>query len=70
MIAVKKVVYQRHNDMFRLYEKYCRQASINSLYWGDSDYSSGEDESRVIAAEPTNEADCDDGFWWRELLLR
>ncbi len=62
MLAVKEVVYQRHNDMFRLYERYCRQVSITDLYWGDSDYSSGEEESEVIAADETNEADCDDGF--------
>ena len=63
ILAVKEVVYQWHNEMFRLYERYCRQASITDIYWGDSDYSSAEEESEeVIAADETNEADCDDGF--------
>ena len=63
MVAVKDVVYQRHKDMFRLYERYCHQVSINKLYWGDSDDDSyGDDQSAVVAADDTHEADCDDGF--------
>jgi len=62
MLAVKDVVYRRHKDMFRLYERYCHQVLITQLYWGHSDDSSGDDESVVVAADDTHEADCDDGF--------
>ncbi len=65
MLAVKDVVYQHHNKMFRLYERYCFQASIKDLYFNDDDNndSSGVEEERaVVSASETNEADCDDGF--------
>ena len=59
MIAVKSVVFERHNEMLRLYEKYCREASMTS-YWGvDQDVDIDEE---IAAADETNEADCDDGF--------
>ena len=62
MLAVKPAVYDRHETMLRLYEKYCDDASLTK-YWGDDD---DEDETteglRVAPAEDTNEADCDDGF--------
>ena len=65
MIAVKEVVYARHRDMFRLYERYCHQASMRDLYFndGEDDDSETEDEHPpVVDADDTNEADCDDGF--------
>ena len=65
MVAVKEVVYARHHDMFRLYERYCHQASINTRYWGDdsgSDSAGEQDNDAVVSADDTCEADCDDGF--------
>jgi len=66
MIAVKEVVYQRHMEMLRLYETYCQQASITDKYYDDDDEELDDDGDSggepVIAADETNEADCDDGF--------
>ena len=59
MIAVKQVVYERHQAMLRMYERYCHEAEM-SKYWGieeDDDL-----DTDVAVADDTNEADCDDGF--------
>ena len=63
MLAVKSVVYERHNFMLQLYEQYCREAS-RKPYWGESEggNDSSGDACEVVEAEDTNEADCDDGF--------
>ena len=58
MIAVKTVVMEKHKEMLRLYEKYCREASTSS-YWGADEQ---DDNDEIAAADETNEADCDDGF--------
>ena len=59
MMAVKSVVFDKHHEMLRLYEKYCREASTPS-YWGaDEDV---DNDQEIFAADETNEADCDDGF--------
>ena len=59
MLAVKSVVFQRHQLMLRLYEKFCRQASMIS-YWGED--KEDDNDQDIAVADETNEADCDDGF--------
>lgn len=60
MLAVKPAVYEQHQNMMRLYEKYCDEVSTNK-YWGGD----GDDECptrEVVPAEEIDEVDCDDGF--------
>ena len=62
MLAVKAVVYANHQNMFRLYEKYCEEAETE-MYWGDDD---DEDDTMALDALPppedTEEQDCEDEF--------
>ena len=61
MLAVKSAVYENHQKMLYLYERYCREAETTP-YWGDD----GDDEENpddMELAEDVNEDDCDDEFW-------
>ena len=60
MIAVKSVVFDRHKRMFRLYEKYCEEASLTT-YWPDAG-SDDDEEVGLAPADDTKEVDCDEGF--------
>ena len=64
MLAIKPVVFSRHKEMLRLYQRYCHEASRRP-YFDDDDDDEGsrtEDDVSVVAADDTNEADCDEGF--------
>ena len=60
MLLCKSIVFKNHTRMFRLYEKYCDEASLEK-YWGGADENSDE-ETEVKPAESTNEIVDDDGF--------
>ena len=45
---------------FRLYEKYCSEANAMPYWGGESD--DEEVPDYIVAADPTNEPDCEDCF--------
>ena len=57
MHTVKAIVYRQHTTMLRMYEQYCREASL-SAYWSDDD----EGDAGVEEAEATNEVVDDEQF--------
>jgi len=50
-------VYRQHTTMLRMYEQYCREASL-CAYWSDDD----EGDAGVEEAEATNEVVDDEQF--------
>ena len=60
MLAVKPAVFENHKKMLRLYEKYCSEANAMPYWGGESDEEEVPDY--IVAAEPTNEPDCEDCF--------
>lgn len=60
MLSCKSIVYKNHARMFRLYEKYCDEATLEK-YWGEEPDNS-DAETEVKPAEATNEVVDDDAF--------
>ena len=60
MLTVKMIVYKQHRVMFRLYEKYCKEAELPK-YWNDDD-DGAENGDEIQNAEATNETLDDEGF--------